>query len=143
MTIIVTIAPTPRKLSCPPIEHGECDLSSLPTKRSPHRTPNPMQDTSDSDEDLYEPQYETELIRVYEDVQFNVMTVIPPPLEYLATLHQDRQEISGRKVWTGSLLLARFLCSRISTGELSLDSARYGAPHDRRVGTTPCLVHCL
>jgi hypothetical protein len=84
-----------------------------------------MQEISDSEEDTYEPEYETELIRVCKDVQFKVLTVVPPPIEYLATLHQDRQEISGRKVWTGSLLLARFLCHEISTGELSLDSLRY------------------
>jgi hypothetical protein len=120
-----------------------CSSSFLTKRPTPHRTPNPMQDTSDSDEDLYEPEYETELIRVYEDVQFNVLTVIPPPLEYLATLHQDRQEISGRKVWTGSLLLARFLCSRILTGGLSLDSVRYGAPRSRRVGAMRYFVYAI
>lgn len=86
-----------------------------------------MQETSDSDEDSYDPEYETELVRVCKEVQFNLLTVVPPPLEYLATLHKDRQEISGRKVWTGSLLLARFLSSQISTGALSLDSLRYAS----------------
>jgi hypothetical protein len=29
-----------------------------------------------------------------------------PPLEYMATLHSQQREISGRQVWAGSLTLA-------------------------------------
>jgi hypothetical protein len=91
-----------------------------------------MQATSDDDDDddedsPYEPEYETEIVWVDKDAQLSVLTVVPPPLEYLAALRQDRHEISGRKVWTGSLLLARFLRRQVSTGSLSLDGLRYAS----------------
>jgi hypothetical protein len=41
--------------------------------------------------------------------KFQVWTVVPPPLDYMVALHNERQEISGRQVWTGSLYLANLL----------------------------------
>mmetsp|Transcript_11900 Transcript_11900/g.32745 ORF Transcript_11900/g.32745 Transcript_11900/m.32745 type:complete len:233 (-) Transcript_11900:13-711(-) len=37
------------------------------------------------------------------------MSVVPPPLEYMSKLHTQNQEISGRQVWCGSMLLANYL----------------------------------
>lgn len=60
------------------------------------------------DESLLEPEYETERISVVE-YELEVFTVVPPPLEYMSKLHSSRQEISGRQVWTGSLVLSHYL----------------------------------
>jgi hypothetical protein len=59
---------------------------------------------------VYEPEYEPEEVVIANGkVRLQVLSVVPPPLEYMATLHADRQEISGRQVWTGSLALAHVL----------------------------------
>jgi hypothetical protein len=62
----------------------------------------------------YEPEYEPEQVVVSPtanlNITFQVLSVVPPPLEYMSTLHSQQQEISGRQVWTGSLLLAQTLC---------------------------------
>jgi hypothetical protein len=34
---------------------------------------------------------------------------VAPPLEYMASLHTNNQEISGRQIWTGSISLANTL----------------------------------
>mmetsp|Transcript_29138 Transcript_29138/g.45287 ORF Transcript_29138/g.45287 Transcript_29138/m.45287 type:complete len:267 (-) Transcript_29138:3188-3988(-) len=62
----------------------------------------------DSDEE-YEPEYEWEKFRISKDHSFSVLCVVPPPLEYMAMLHTEKTEISGRQVWTGSLLACRYL----------------------------------
>jgi hypothetical protein len=65
---------------------------------------------SDDDYDCaYTPEYEPELVNVGGNLQLQVMSLVPPPLEFMSQLHSQRQEISGRQVWTGSLLLAQVL----------------------------------
>jgi hypothetical protein len=71
---------------------------------------------SSADSSVYEPEYDWETVCVHsgeqqEGLAFRVLTVMPPPLEYLSQLHRDRQEISGRQVWTGSLTLAHTIVS--------------------------------
>jgi hypothetical protein len=70
--------------------------------------------SNDDDSEEYEPVYEPEQITVSAKSSLNitlqVLSVVPPPLEYMSTLHSQQQEISGRQVWTGSLLLAHVLC---------------------------------
>jgi len=51
---------------------------------------------------------------------FAVLSVLPPPLEYLSTLHTQHQEISGRQVWTGSLWLAQYLMMMTTTTMMML-----------------------
>ena len=64
----------------------------------------------DSTSSVYEPEYDLENVVVIPNVvELGVMTVLPPPLEWLSSLHTARQEISGRQVWTGSLFLAQVL----------------------------------
>jgi hypothetical protein len=83
----------------------------------------PLSSSSSSE---YDPEYETEEVAVNRDVTLNVLTVVPPPLEFLARLRRERREISGRKVWSGSLLLAQFLCHQLAVGRnLKLDDQRY------------------
>lgn len=65
---------------------------------------------NEEDENDYEPEYELEPVSIAGGrFYFQVWSVVPPPLEFLSTLHTNRQEISGRQVWTGSLLLAHVL----------------------------------
>jgi hypothetical protein len=64
---------------------------------------------SDSDSD-YEPEYEPESFQVAGKINLQVLSVVPPPLEFMSALHSQRQEISGRQVWCGSLLCATVLC---------------------------------
>lgn len=61
--------------------------------------------------DDYEPEYEPESVVISPDITLNVMTLVPPPLEYMVKLHDSHSEISGRKVWCGSLLLTQYLLS--------------------------------
>ena len=61
-----------------------------------------------SDDD-YEPEYEPERFTVAMEYHLEVLTVIPPPIEFMSVLHSNQQEISGRQVWCGSLLLAHVL----------------------------------
>ena len=65
---------------------------------------------SDSD---YEPEYEPETVSVLTNpaLEVTVMTLVPPPLEYMSQLHSAKQEVSSRFIWTGSLMLARYLLS--------------------------------
>jgi hypothetical protein len=70
-----------------------------------------LSSSSDGSEE-YEPEYEPVEICVHHGnesqppLTFRVLSVLPPPIEYLSQLHHDHQEISGRQVWTGSLVLA-------------------------------------
>jgi hypothetical protein len=72
------------------------------------------ENVSDDSSEGYEPEYEPEQVVVSTAANLNithqVLSVVPPPLEYMSTLHSQQQEISGRQVWTGSLLLAQTLC---------------------------------
>ena len=64
----------------------------------------------------YEPEYEPESITISQNnlnITFQVLTVVPPPLEYMSSLHSSQQEISGRQVWCGSLLLSEYLLSSL------------------------------
>lgn len=71
---------------------------------------NPQPDDSDdrSDDD-YEPEYEEEIVRIGGHIALHVLSLLPPPLEFLSSLRSEHKEISGRQVWTGSLLLANVL----------------------------------
>lgn len=77
-----------------------------------------------SDDEEYEPEYEWEEFKIIEESDrsnnisssssaslytFSVLCVIPPPLEYMSKLHTDQQEISGRQVWTGSLMACHYM----------------------------------
>jgi len=75
----------------------------------------------DIDSDGYEPEYEPQEVTVdrrrngcvHPDGEpFLLLTLVPPPLEFMSRLHSRKQEISGRQVWSGSLLLARELIRR-------------------------------
>ena len=64
--------------------------------------------------DEYEPEYEPEEVRLTSPtltspLVLSVMTVLPPPVEYMSLLHDNKVEISSRKVWAGSLLLGEHL----------------------------------
>mmetsp|Transcript_12701 Transcript_12701/g.25891 ORF Transcript_12701/g.25891 Transcript_12701/m.25891 type:complete len:250 (-) Transcript_12701:29-778(-) len=63
---------------------------------------------SDSD---YEPEYLPEDVTLPGGLTISVMTLVPPPLEYMSALHDNELEVSSRVVWTGSLLLCEFLCA--------------------------------
>jgi len=63
------------------------------------------------DDDEYVPTYEKETISILNKYTFEVFTVVPPPIEYMMTLHNEDCEISGRQVWCGSYLLAAVLCN--------------------------------
>ena len=64
----------------------------------------------DSDSEFeYDLEYEPEEVEVGDETVLRVWTVVPPPIEYISSLHAQRQEISGRQVWTGSLALAQFV----------------------------------
>jgi hypothetical protein len=59
----------------------------------------------------YIPEYEVEIVTIADGkIELHVLSLQPPPLEYMSKLHSQRKEISGRQVWIGSLLLANFLC---------------------------------
>jgi hypothetical protein len=60
-------------------------------------------------DDEYEPEYEPERFLVAMEYHLEVLTLVPPPIEFMSVLHSNQQEISGRKVWCGSLLLAHAL----------------------------------
>jgi len=62
-----------------------------------------------------EAEYEKEICRINDAFVFEVLTVVPPPLEYLSKLHTKQQEISGRMVWCGSLLLSTFLLTETTS----------------------------
>jgi predicted nicotinamide N-methyase len=64
--------------------------------------------------DEYEPEYEPEDVTLRcstlnSTITIAVMTVLPPPVEYMSMLHDQHVEISSRKVWCGSLLLGEHL----------------------------------
>jgi hypothetical protein len=69
-----------------------------------------MAEESSSDEE-YELEYEPESFLVAGKYCLDVLSVVPPPLEFMSELHTQHREISGRQVWCGSLLLANVLCS--------------------------------
>ena len=61
-----------------------------------------------SDEE-YEPEYEPERFTISKEYEVEVLAVVPPPIEFMSALHSNQQEISGRQVWCGSLLLSHML----------------------------------
>ena len=72
----------------------------------------------DSDSSDYEPEYEIEQCLVgpskidahqNKRLELKILSVVPPPLEFLSSLRSKEQEISGRKIWAGSLLLSNYL----------------------------------
>ena len=65
-------------------------------------------DEESTEAEAYEPEYESEVIEVSSNLSLRILTVVPPPIEFLSRLHTRGTEISGRQVWTGSLLLAQF-----------------------------------
>ena len=72
-------------------------------------------DNDSSDDD--DPEYQLEQVQVLDDNDscfycFHIWTIIPPTLTFLSHLHSQQEEISGARVWTGSLLLAQYFCSR-------------------------------
>ena len=60
-----------------------------------------------------EPEYELETFTI-QDYNFHLLTVVPPPLEYMSRLHSNQQEISGRQVWCGSVLLCKYMLTNPS-----------------------------
>lgn len=76
------------------------------------------------DESDYEPEYEIEQVTVEEGIQVEYWAVVPPPIEFMANLHRDRLEISGRQLWTGSLCLAGVLIQKQKETRL-FDGQRY------------------
>jgi hypothetical protein len=70
-------------------------------------------DSSDNEE-CYEPEYELECFTIEDRYSIRLLAVVPPPLEYMMSLHSAQQEISGRQVWCGSLLLAHALVQLVS-----------------------------
>ncbi|CAM9381987.1 unnamed protein product, partial [Heterosigma akashiwo] len=42
-------------------------------------------------------------------LDFQVMSITELPLEFLADLESKQEEISGRRLWPGSLILAQYL----------------------------------
>jgi hypothetical protein len=106
-------------------------------------------DGSSSEASAYEPEYEWEEIQIpgvalvqkddddgeHHDSQrdydakdnafsLHVLTVVPPPLEYMSRLHSQQREISGRQVWTGSLFLAHVLFHDATEQKLLLTCPR-------------------
>jgi predicted nicotinamide N-methyase len=67
-----------------------------------------------SEEQEEELEYEMEVCNITKDIMLRICTVVPPPIEYLTKLHGKEEEISGRRVWSGSLLLSLFFCSHDS-----------------------------
>lgn len=78
-----------------------------------------------SDDDEYEPEYEPEDFLIADRYQVRLLAVVPPPLEYMMSLHSTHQEISGRKVWCGSLLLAHALVHIVDQEPTYLQDKRY------------------
>ena len=65
----------------------------------------------------YEPEYEPEEFHIVHkasgtDIALEVLSVVPPPIEYMSEIHTQKVEISGRQVWCGSLGLAYFFCQK-------------------------------
>jgi hypothetical protein len=67
-----------------------------------------------SEEQEEELEYEVEACSITKEIMLHICTVVPPPIEYLTKLHGKEEEISGRRVWSGSLLLSLFFCSNDS-----------------------------
>lgn len=64
----------------------------------------------------YEPEYEPEIVTISDycngveiSEKFSILSLVPPPLEFMVSLHTEEKEISGRQVWCGSVLLAHYL----------------------------------
>ena len=70
-----------------------------------------------SNDEEHELEYELETCVVANKVRLEILAVVPPPLEFLSQLHTDRNEISGRQVWCGSMLLAHVFCHWQETEE--------------------------
>jgi len=85
----------------------------------------------------YEPEYEPESIIISENkinLKFEVLTVVPPPLEYMSSLHSSQQEISGRQVWCGSLLLTEFLLDTFFDCDSNVKTiSNHSFLHEKRV----------
>lgn len=73
-------------------------------------------------DDEYELEYELERFTIDGRFSVEVLAVVPPSLEYMSTLHTQNQEISGRQVWCGSLLLASVLAN---LGATYMNGKRY------------------
>jgi hypothetical protein len=80
---------------------------------------------NNEEKDKVEPEYEQERIVIDGRIALEVWSVVPPPLEYLAQLSRRRQEISGRQVWTGSLVLAHLLCRHHDQDPTCFQEKRY------------------
>ncbi|GKY92401.1 hypothetical protein MPSEU_000210800 [Mayamaea pseudoterrestris] len=72
---------------------------------------------NDDSSSSYEPEYEVETVTISTGkIKLQVLSVVPPPLEYMSALHSRKEEISGRQVWAGSLVLANVLCQGMYKG---------------------------
>jgi hypothetical protein len=68
-----------------------------------------MEQNNPTEDDSYEPEYETCDLMVANQYAVRVLVVMPPPLEYMVSLHSNQHEISGQNVWCGSLRLIETL----------------------------------
>jgi len=57
----------------------------------------------------WEIEYEPEDVSFGNGLDFQVMSITELPLEFLADLESKQEEISGRRLWPGSLILAQYL----------------------------------
>lgn len=67
-------------------------------------------DSSDSEEEI---EYENETFQL-RDIEFNITTVSYMPLSKLMKLREKETEISGQKLWCGSLVVIEYLFDHIS-----------------------------
>ena len=117
-------------------------------------------DDDDDDSSVYEPEYEPETfdlggyaaaankceenegrLESKSRFTFEVLSVIPPPLEYMCTLHDRKEEISGRQVWCGSMLLCHYLLlntgGRSRSREGSVPGGATAPPENDEDGSDP------
>eukprot|EP00538_Stauroneis_constricta_P007168 CAMPEP_0119564760 /NCGR_PEP_ID=MMETSP1352-20130426/27977_1 /TAXON_ID=265584 /ORGANISM="Stauroneis constricta, Strain CCMP1120" /LENGTH=215 /DNA_ID=CAMNT_0007613547 /DNA_START=57 /DNA_END=701 /DNA_ORIENTATION=- len=68
---------------------------------------------NDTDDDEYTPEYEFETFVLSPNIKFEILSLQPPPIEYMSILHTQKHEISGRQVWCGSMLLAKYFLTQL------------------------------